>query len=499
MTRGTISELADDEVYTSLQSRLNRINDSPKKRDARGDEIVSLLELTSRVQGRLFEALQEEGVNDHKVIPLMAAGRLGIPSHRVSEATELKLAKENLDKTRELEDTKRAALLSQHKLETRMLDERAQARLAAARTTELESKLQVANKTLDLTDARLLNTEKQLNDLRLDNSLLKTAPASYLSKYYPSYYPYYYNALYDRYNPYYNRYGLTGRYYGHGHQYYDYYLDREYYKAKYDSEYAKLKTDLALSKYLPLPSTPYLAGVAGITNDARRRRLIDRYADIFTSDRLSVQKLLRNEISDEDTIKRVIYTSVVESFKSAQRSFRDQRRRARTLLSATTLLPTLESEIQDYMVKNKDLYDPESAVFDVVRTIESNPAFPVNVNYRKVLRSIIKELAIIAYEMQTVGPELDIEVGLQGDVFSDAKFRRTFDADFGAPLVAAHLWPCLVNGDDGGVVLKGEAATRHSVFSRPISTGRKGRSKSRVRSASPVRGLRTRNKSPVKH
>ena len=31
MTRGTISELADDEVYTSLQSRLNKINESPKK------------------------------------------------------------------------------------------------------------------------------------------------------------------------------------------------------------------------------------------------------------------------------------------------------------------------------------------------------------------------------------------------------------------------------------------------------------------------------------
>ena len=76
--------------------------------------------------------------------------------------------------------------------------------------------------------------------------------------------------------------------------------------------------------------------------------------------------------------------------------------------------------------------------------------------------------------MQTVGPELDIDVGLQRDVFSDAKFRRTFDADFGAPLVAATLWPCLVNGDDGGVVLKGEAATRHNVFSRLISTGRKG-------------------------
>ena len=36
MTRGTISELADDEVYTSLQSRLNRINDSPKKKVSSG-------------------------------------------------------------------------------------------------------------------------------------------------------------------------------------------------------------------------------------------------------------------------------------------------------------------------------------------------------------------------------------------------------------------------------------------------------------------------------
>ena len=92
---------------------------------------MSLLELTSRVQGRLFEALQEEGIDDHKVIPLMAAGRLGIPSHRVSEATELKLAKENLDKTRELEETKRGALLDQHKLETKLIDERASARVAA--------------------------------------------------------------------------------------------------------------------------------------------------------------------------------------------------------------------------------------------------------------------------------------------------------------------------------------------------------------------------------
>jgi len=364
---------------------------------------------------------------------------------------------------------------------------------------ELENKLDAANKTIDLTDARLDRTEKELKDTKVDNALLRTAPASYLSKYYPYYYPYYNSALYDRYQPHYYRYKHLYPYH------YDYYLDREYYKAKSDAEYAKLKTDLALSRYAPIAPLPILAGVAEVTNDARRRRLIDRYADLFTSDRLTVQKALRNECSDEDTIKRIIYIAVVEAFKSAQRQFRDQRRRARTLLSATTLLPTLESEIADYMIKNRDLYDPESAVFDVCRVLESNPALPINLNYRRVLKSLIKELALCAFEMQTVTPALDIEVGLQGDVFSESKFRRTFDADFSAPLVAAHLWPPLVSGADGSVVLKGEAATRHSVFSRTPKerVSRSAKSKSRAkntRSASPVRGRQTlnRSKSPVK-
>ena len=39
----------------------------------------------------------------------------------------------------------------------------------------------------------------------------------------------------------------------------------------------------------------------------RRRRLIDRYADLFTTDRITVQKALRRETDDEDVIKRVIY------------------------------------------------------------------------------------------------------------------------------------------------------------------------------------------------
>lgn len=47
----------------------------------------------------------------------MASGRLGMPTHKVSENTELKLIKENLNKTRELEETKRAATLKRIELE----------------------------------------------------------------------------------------------------------------------------------------------------------------------------------------------------------------------------------------------------------------------------------------------------------------------------------------------------------------------------------------------
>lgn len=56
---------------------------------------------------------------------LLATGRLGIPTHKVSENTELKLIKENLNKSRLLED---------------------QARLNDAKTEQLQRELIVEQK-----------------------------------------------------------------------------------------------------------------------------------------------------------------------------------------------------------------------------------------------------------------------------------------------------------------------------------------------------------------
>lgn len=511
----TISELGDDEVYTSLQKRLDEIRDIPVKTEDRGDQIVGLLELTARVQGRLFEALNEEGVNDQKVLPLMASGRLGIPTHKVSENTELKLIKENLNKSRQLDEQRKSADYTQLALEREL-------NLEKTVNKDVDRKNQLLKSELDFANSRILNTTAKLNqtseDLRvtqLDNALLKTAP-SYLYKYSDPYYygyysPYYkYKYGYDALSyPYYSRYRSYLPYY----PYYSY-ADGRYWRSKYDEEYARVKTDLALAK----ADTKALLATSkrdtkacdlilgDITNDARRRRLIDKYADLFTGERLYVMKSLRGKIQEEDTIKRIIYTTVVESFRSAQRSFREFRHRARRAVVLGSVLPSTEADVHAYMIRNLDLYDYESTIFEVVRHLNADPLLPNNINYKVILRNLITELGKIAFEMQSVFPTLDIESGYQGEIFSEDKFRRTFDAEFTAPLIGAHLWPPLINAEDNSIVLKGECATRHSPFSdtakrfKEVDNSKSKRStKSRGRSASPIRGRKTKSASPSRN
>lgn len=42
------------------------------------------------------------------------------------------------------------------------------------------------------------------------------------------------------------------------------------------------------------------------------------------------------------------------------------------------------------------------------------------------------------------------------------RYRRSFDSEFTAPLVAYHVWPTLVEGDT--VILKGEAVTKRGAL-----------------------------------
>lgn len=46
------------------------------------------------------------------------------------------------------------------------------------------------------------------------------------------------------------------------------------------------------------------------------------------------------------------------------------------------------------------------------------------------------------------------------------RYRRSYDSDFTAPLVAYHVWPALMESDS--VIVKGEAVTRRGSLVRPL-------------------------------
>ena len=60
--------------------------------------------------------------------------------------------------------------------------------------------------------------------------------------------------------------------------------------------------------------------------------------------------------------------------------------------------------------------------------------------------------------MSTLAYPLDTAFALDGEVLDEAKYRRTYDSEYIAPLVNHHVWPCLMQGYR--VISKGEACTR---------------------------------------
>uniref|UniRef100_A0A8B9KXP3 Mitochondria-eating protein n=1 Tax=Astyanax mexicanus TaxID=7994 RepID=A0A8B9KXP3_ASTMX len=165
-----------------------------------------------------------------------------------------------------------------------------------------------------------------------------------------------------------------------------------------------------------------------------------------------------------------------ESFQAAKLAYRQFKLRVRKTLSPTHVGPeTLEDAVVDYIVRNLDLYDVQTSVNDVINSMNVNPriSFPPEVDF-VLISSFIREMCRIAFAMQTLDPTLDLAFSSDGELYSDMKYRRSYDSEFTAPLVAYHVWPALMEGD--AVIVKGEAVTRRGALWR-----------SRSRSSSPVR------------
>ncbi|XP_058049308.1 mitochondria-eating protein isoform X5 [Ahaetulla prasina] len=276
-----------------------------------------------------------------------------------------------------------------------------------------------------------------------------------------------------------------------------------------EDEIVQLKTKLARNRSSsprvtrsrspsPPPARNFSPSRGRLTHALRHTRLVERFNDIYSQERLNAQTLLRSYTDDLETVQRIIYTAVVESFYAAKKAFRQFKMRVRKTLSLSYSGPEpLEDMVMDYIIRQEDLYDVQSSVSEVIRALNISPKLSLPGVDFIMISSLIRELCRIAFSMQTLDPPLDVSFGTDGELFSEYKYRRSYDSDFTAPLVAYHVWPALLEEDS--VIVKGEAVTkRGALWSRS-----RNRSRSRSRSVSPLpcstgysRNLTIRSRSP---
>ncbi|XP_010141476.1 PREDICTED: mitochondria-eating protein [Buceros rhinoceros silvestris] len=173
----------------------------------------------------------------------------------------------------------------------------------------------------------------------------------------------------------------------------------------------------------PFPLKSCSPGRARHTNASRRACLVARFGDIYARERLYAETLLRTHISDMEMVQRIIYIAAVESFHAAKTAYRLFKIRVREILSIGHSGPeSLEDAVLDYIVRHEDLYDVQASVNEVIRSMNINPkiSFPPEIDFI-VISSLIRELCLVAFSMQTLVPPLDVAFGTDGELFSETK------------------------------------------------------------------------------
>uniref|UniRef100_A0A4W5LSA3 Mitochondria-eating protein n=1 Tax=Hucho hucho TaxID=62062 RepID=A0A4W5LSA3_9TELE len=209
--------------------------------------------------------------------------------------------------------------------------------------------------------------------------------------------------------------------------------------------------------------------MSSLLNSSRHARLVSRFSDLYAVERLEAQSLLRHYIDNLEMVQIIIFIATVEAFQAAKLSYHQFKLRVRKTLSPSHLGPEiLEESVVDYIVRNLDLYDVQASINDVINAMNVNPliSFPPEVDF-VLISSFIRETCRVAFAMQTLDSPLDLAFTSDPELYSDNKYRRSYDSEFTAPLVVYHVWPALVEGDS--VLVKGEAITRRGALLPTIS------------------------------
>ncbi|KAL4635425.1 mitochondria-eating protein isoform X1 [Arapaima gigas] len=423
-----------------------------------------LVELTSKVQGQLFAILNltaQEGGHyagvdtlKSRLLPWLGTC-FTMATSSISADTSLNLIQEAMEKEKKIQELSLSHESDLQKMENQLSSTRLQ-------LDSVRQELADAQKELDETKSKstttLLATEDEILQLRAEL-----------------------RAACDQADLYKRKLDLLGDY------------ERQVLLLKEEvsflmAEKSLLQDRLARSRS-PSPlvrrsrsSSPRLRGEspsrARLTSSSRHARLVSRFSDLYAIDRLEAQSLLRRYIDDVEMVQRIIFIATVESFQVAKLAFRQFKLRVRKTFSGSHMDPkSLDDAVMDYIVRNLDLYDVQASVNEVIGAMNVNPkiSFPAEVDF-VLISGFIRESCRVAFAMQTLDPPLELAFSSDGELYSESKYRRSYDSEFTAPLVAFHVWPALMEGDT--VLMKGEAVTRRGAL---------WRSRSRSRSSSPMR------------
>ncbi|KAK6313970.1 hypothetical protein J4Q44_G00154290 [Coregonus suidteri] len=420
-----------------------------------------LVELTSKIQGQLFTILNltaREGghyagvdVLKSRLLPWLGTC-FSMATSSVTNDTSLNLIQESVEKERKIRELSASHENDMQKMETQLCSTRLQ--LESIKQELADTHLQLDD-TKNMSATTLLATEDEILQLKAELRAACDQVETYKRKL---------NILDD-----YERQGRLLR-------------DEVSFLT---AEKSMLQERLVRSRSpSPLPrrrhhSSPLRSESptrAQLTNSSRHARLVSRFSDLYAVERLEAQSLLRQYIDDTEMVQIIIFIATVEAFQAAKLAYRQFKLRVRKTLSPSHLGPEiLEDSVVDYIVRNLDLYDVQASINDVINAMNVNPriSFPPEVDF-VLISGFIRETCRVAFAMQTLDPPLDLAFTSDRELYSDNKYRRSYDSEFTAPLVVYHVWPALVEGDC--VIVKGEAVTRRGALWR-----------SRSRSYSPVR------------
>uniref|UniRef100_A0A8C5M9V8 Mitochondria-eating protein n=1 Tax=Leptobrachium leishanense TaxID=445787 RepID=A0A8C5M9V8_9ANUR len=198
-----------------------------------------------------------------------------------------------------------------------------------------------------------------------------------------------------------------------------------------------------------------------LPDSSRRNLLVSRFIFLFANHRVDAQNLLKQLVDDTpEMIRRIVFIATVESFHAAKVAFIHLKLHMRQYLKPSYLVPeSLEAAVINFITRHMDYYDVQSSVKEVIGVMNLNEQISLSpkVDFT-LISSFYREVCHVAFAMQTLEEPLDVAFAVEGELFDENKYHRTYDSDFTAPFIYYHVWPALM--ENNNVIVKGEAVTR---------------------------------------